>query len=86
MLTLQFAFNILLVTAIIALSDRHKRDLSKIYKEAQEERQVLLDRIMSNNIHEYKGAAGEKPVIRSESGNFYRDKMLQVAKSRSLEE
>lgn len=86
MLTFQFAFNVLLVTAIIVLSDRHKRDIARIHKETAEERQILLDRIMSNNIHEYKGAAGEKPVIRSESGNFYRDKMLQVAKSRSLEE
>lgn len=75
MLSLQFAFNILLVAAIIVLADRHKRDTAKIHKEASEERQALLDRIMSNNIHEFKAASGQTFTKRSESGNFLIDRM-----------
>lgn len=77
MLTLQFAFNILLVTAIIVLSDKHKRDIEKVYQETHEERQKLLDRIMANNIQEYKAANGQLEVKRSATGNYLADRMLR---------
>lgn len=57
----------------------NKKELQRVYKEWHEERQSLLDRIMANNIHEYKSVTGS-PVKRSPSGNFLKDRMVETAK------
>jgi hypothetical protein len=79
---LLIALNILLIGTIVFIGERHKEDMYDIYMEHQSEREKLLDRIMSNNIHEYKAADGLKDVKRSESGNFLVDRMEKTIKNK----
>jgi competence protein ComGC len=63
-----------------------QKENERIHQSYQEERQELLDRIMSNNIHEFKGATGKASVKRSESGNFLMDRMTASIKKQYLDE
>lgn len=82
---LQFAVNIMMVSIIILLTEKHKKDLQNVYREHAEEREALLDRIMSNNIHEFKATNGQSPVKRSPSGNYLMDRM-KVAYTKDFDE
>jgi hypothetical protein len=79
---------IYLLTALIASvglfiwnHEQHKKEVKEIYQKAHDERKELLDRIMANNIHEYKAASGIAQVKKSESGNFLVDRMTKGIKS-----
>lgn len=78
---LQFIINSLCVSAIILLYERQRRQIREIYKDIAEEREELLDRIMANNIHEYKSASGQSPTIRSENNNYLVDRMKKTIKN-----
>jgi hypothetical protein len=63
---------------LIYLKDKvHRQEIEKIHETYQEERQELLDRIMANNIHEFKSVTGSSSIKRSETGNFLKDRMTQ---------
>lgn len=64
---------------------RHRQHIDKIHEDIREERNALLDRIMANNIHEFKGATGQVEVKRSESGNFLVDRMERSIKKQYQE-
>lgn len=67
---------------LIYLKDKaHRLEIDKIHETYQAERQELLDRIMANNIHEFKSATGALTTKRSETGNFLKDRMTkEIAK------
>lgn len=54
----------------------HRKELDRVHESYQEERKELLDRIMANNIHEFKSVNGS-PVKRSETGNYLKDRMVK---------
>jgi hypothetical protein len=58
---------------------RHKDEIERIHDSYKEERQELLDRIMANNITEYKTARSEANVTRSPNSNFLKDRMTKAA-------
>lgn len=55
----------------------HKSEIEGLHESYKEERQALLDRIMANNLHEFKSASGQYPAKRSETGNFLKDRMAK---------
>ena len=55
---------------------RHRKETDRIHESYKAERQELLDRIMANNIHEFKSVNGQ-PIKRSETGNFLKDRMTK---------
>jgi thiosulfate reductase cytochrome b subunit len=55
---------------------RHRKEIDRIHESYKEERQELLDRIMANNIHEFKSVNGA-PTKRSETGNYLKDRMVK---------
>jgi hypothetical protein len=72
--------SVIYLAFIFRMHFEHKREIAVLYKETHEERNALLDRIMANNIHEYKAASGQSNVKRSESGNFLKDRMERSVK------
>lgn len=58
----------------------HKKEIEQIHLSYKEERAALLDRIMANNITEFKTARQDAQIIRSESGNFLKDRMTAAMK------
>ena len=64
------------------LDKQHLKEIERIHLSYKEERQELLDRIMANNIHEYKAHNGNLNVKKSETGNFLVDRMERSVKSR----
>ena len=65
---------------------RHRREVEGLHEAYKDERQQLLDRIMANNIQEFKTANGLANVKKSESGNFLLDRMNATAKKHYLDE
>lgn len=86
MVTVNLIINLILFVFIIMMNQKHNDDIREIHKEQAEERAKLLDRIMSNNIQEYKAATGQKDVKRSKSGNFLVDRMEKTLKNQFEEE
>jgi uncharacterized hydantoinase/oxoprolinase family protein len=74
--------NILLIGTIVFMGERHSDDLADLYEVHQEEREKLLDRIMANNIQEYKTANGLNDIKRSNSGNYLVDRMEKTIKNK----
>lgn len=71
----------------IYLVDReHRKTIQKIHEDYKEERTALLDRIMANNITEFKTARQDAQVKRSGSGNFLKDRMQAAVKNQYLDE
>jgi hypothetical protein len=63
----------------------HKQEIERLHESYKEERQELLDRIMANNIHEFKSVNGS-PGKRSETGNYLKDRMAtQIMKQFDME-
>lgn len=54
---------------------KNVKEIQRIHDEYRKERQELLDRIMSNNIAEFKSMSGAIPTKKSENGNFLVDRM-----------
>lgn len=75
-------FMLLLILVLFIMAEKHNRDLKKAYEKAQEERKELLDRIMSNNIQEFKAVNGNADIKRSENGNYIVDRMQQSIRSK----
>jgi len=59
----------------------HRAENNRLHEIYSEERKALLDRIMANNIHEFKAATQAAPVKKSESGNFIVDRMTKSIKN-----
>lgn len=59
----------------------HREEIERVHESYKIERQALLDRIMANNIHEFKGATGQLEVKKSSSGNFLVDRMEKTLKN-----
>lgn len=57
----------------------HKKEVNHIHETYAVERQELLDRIMANNITEFKTSRQESDVRRSQTGNYLRDRMEKSA-------
>lgn len=72
---------VVLAFIILNLVQLHKRELTSIIEESREEREKLLDRIMANNITEYKTARNEANVNRSPNSNFLKDQMTKAAQN-----
>lgn len=53
----------------------HKQEIDRIHETYRAEREELLDRIMSNNVHEFKAVTQQTDVKKSSSGNFLVDRM-----------
>lgn len=68
---INFAFYYLLLHQ----GKRHRQNVDKIHEDFRDERRELLDRIMANNIHEFKSMTGQVEVKKSQSGNFLVDRM-----------
>lgn len=68
-----------LLGSIILLLMAHSFYVSYLHKK---ERNSLLDRIMANNIHEFKASQQEQNIKRSESGNYLLDSMKKTLKDR----
>lgn len=76
----------LIIFGLFLYNDKlHKENLADVHKAYQEERKELLDRIMANNIHEFKAVNGQIPVKKSESGNFLVDRMERSLKKQFQE-
>lgn len=60
---------------IMRMNDVCREEINEVLESARAEREELLDRIMANNIQEFKSASGQIPVKRSESGNYLVDRM-----------
>lgn len=56
---------------------KHKQEIERIHESYAEERKELLDRIMANNMAEFKTMTGSIPTKRSETGNFLKDRMTK---------
>lgn len=82
-----FAFLAMLGLAVWLLTEHkklerlHRAENDRLHEIYAEERKALLDRIMANNIHEYKAASGLANVKKSESGNFLVDRMAKSIKN-----
>lgn len=59
----------------------HKKEIDEVHRSYKEERAALLDRIMANNIHEYKSLSEKIPAKKSETGNFLVDRMNKTIKN-----
>jgi hypothetical protein len=82
-----YTFLYLCLFALMRWQDRiHRKEIEEIHENYDEKRQKLLDyfaeerrelldRIMANNITEFKTARNEANVKRSENGNFIKDQM-----------
>ena len=53
----------------------HRIETDYLHEVYRLEREELLDRIMSNNVHEFKAATHQADVKKSTSGNFLVDRM-----------
>lgn len=71
---------IVLIAYCMLLHQRHEKEIHELYEKAAEERKELLDRIMANNIHEFKAATQAAQVKKSSSGNFLVDRMEKTLK------
>lgn len=76
---------ILLIAALMMEHRQHKQDMDELNAMFHEEREKLLDRIMANNIHEYKAASGVQNVQRSDTGNFLKDRMTETIRKQFTE-
>lgn len=68
-----------LTYVLIARTEKeHKKEIDRIHESYREEREELLDRIMSNNVHEFKTATQQANIKKSPSGNYLVDQMKQT--------
>lgn len=77
------AYTFVLVLGVVVdhlKEKRHRKEIDSIHESYKKEREELLDRIMANNIHEFKGATNKTPIKRSETGNFLKDRMEKTMK------
>jgi hypothetical protein len=56
---------------------KHKQEIERIHESYAEERKELLDRIMANNMQEFKTLTNAAPTKKSETGNFLKDRMTK---------
>lgn len=63
------------------MEKKHRKEIERIHESYASERKELLDRIMANNIQEFKSARAETEIKRSETGNFLKDRMEQQARA-----
>ena len=75
MLLAQLTINAAAILYMGRIVRDHQDEIFEIHESYKEERKELLDRIMANNIHEFKTARQETEIKRSASGNFLLDRM-----------
>jgi hypothetical protein len=68
------------------IEKEHKKEIDRIHESYREEREELLDRIMSNNVHEFKAVTQQADVKRSSSGNYLIDRMKTTVANKYTEE
>lgn len=71
---------------LLRMNDACNEEIKLVREEARIEREELLDRIMSNNIQEYKVMTQQKENKRSESGNFLVDRMSASLRKQFIDE
>jgi hypothetical protein len=79
MLLAQLAINVAAILYLNRMVSEYREEITEIHEAYREERKELLDRIMANNITEFKTARQETDVKRSGSGNFLLDRMTKHA-------
>lgn len=62
------------------LEKGYRKEIQEIREAYYEREKELLDRIMANNIHEFKSLTGQIPTKKSENGNFLVDRMERTIK------